>query len=315
MYDQSAPHVPVLLAEVLDGLAVPSGALIIDGTLGAGGHAGALLEASGPDGRLLGFDRDAVALEIARTRLASFGDRFQAAHASYAQMAVLAPQLGFSAVDAILLDLGLSSMQLDDPGRGFAFRIDGPLDMRFDVTGGQSAADLVNTLPETELANLIYRYGEERYSRRIARAIVQTRPIATTQVLADIVEAAVPGGRREKIHPATRTFQALRIATNDELGELERVLPQAIELLKPGGRLAVLSFHSLEDRIVKQFMRRESTDCLCPPEQLLCTCGHQASLRLVTRKPIEASDDETATNPRARSARLRIAEKMGVVEQ
>ncbi len=202
-------------------------------------------------------------------------------------------------------------MQLDDPARGFAFRTDGPLDMRFDTADGQTtAADLVNTLPETNLANLIYRYGEERHSRRIARALVRARPIATTRALAEIIEGAVPGGRREKIHPATRAFQALRIAVNDELGELERVLPQAVDLLKPGGRVAVISFHSLEDRIVKQFMKREAMDCLCPPEQILCTCGHKAMLRLVTRKPIEAAEEETAANPRARSARLRIAERV-----
>lgn len=305
------PHIPVLLAAVVDGLALRPGAEIIDGTLGAGGHAEALLDASGPHGRLLGFDRDAAALEVARARLARFGDRCRTAHASYARMGALAPQLGFPAVDAILLDLGLSSMQLDDPARGFAFRTDGPLDMRFDTVGGQpTAADLVNTLPEAELANLIFRYGEERHSRRIARALVGARPITTTRALAEVVEAAVPGGRSEKIHPATRTFQALRIATNDELGELERALPQAVDLLKPGGRLAVISFHSLEDRITKQFMKREATDCLCPPEQILCACGHKAVLRLVTRKPIEAAGEETAANPRARSARLRIAEKV-----
>ncbi|MBN1429004.1 MAG: 16S rRNA (cytosine(1402)-N(4))-methyltransferase RsmH [Anaerolineae bacterium] len=310
MHDPSLSHISVLPAEVVDGLAVRPDALIIDGTLGAGGHTEVLLDASGPDSRLLGFDRDAAALEIARARLARFGDRCRTVHASYAQMGTLAPQLGFPAVDAILLDLGLSSMQLGDPSRGFAFRSDGPLDMRFDTADGRTAADLVNTLPEADLADLLYRYGEERHSRRIARSIVGARPITTTRSLAEIVEASVPGGRREKIHPATRTFQALRIAVNDELGELERVLPQAVDLLRPGGRLAVISFHSLEDRIVKRFMRREATDCLCPPEQIHCVCGHKAALRLVTRKPIEAAEAETDANPRARSARLRIAERV-----
>ncbi|MBN1309795.1 MAG: 16S rRNA (cytosine(1402)-N(4))-methyltransferase RsmH [Anaerolineae bacterium] len=310
MPDQSPPHIPVLLTAVVDGLAVRPGALCIDGTLGAGGHAEALLDASAPDGRLLGFDRDEAALSIAQARLARFGDRCQTIHASYARMGTLAPPLGCAAVDAILLDLGLSSMQLDDPGRGFAFRAAGPLDMRFNTADGETAADLVNTLPEAALADLIYRYGEERHSRRIARAVVSKRPIATTQALAEVVAGALPGGRREKIHPATRTFQALRIAVNNELGELESALPQAVDLLKPGGRLAVISFHSLEDRIVKQFMKREATDCLCPPELIVCQCGHKATLRLVTRKPIEATEEEVAANPRSRSAKLRIAARM-----
>ena len=308
MVDQTT-HLPVLLADVISGLAPHPGGLTIDGTLGLGGHAEAILDASAPDGRLLGFDRDGDALARAGERLARLGDRLVTAHASYAEMSRLAPPLGFAAVDGILLDLGLSSLQLDDPARGFAFRYDAPLDMRFDPSSGLTAADLVNSLPEDELADLIYEYGEERHSRRVARAIVRGRPVTTTNRLAEIVAASIPGGRREKIHPATRTFQALRIAVNDELRELERGLPQALDLLKPGGRLAVISFHSLEDRLVKHWMKRESTDCLCPPEQLVCTCGHVAALRLVTRKPVEASAQESGANPRARSAKLRIAEK------
>jgi len=296
---------------VLAGLSLRPGARAIDGTLGLGGHTGAILEAAGPDGRLLGFDRDRGALEAARTRLARFGDRLALHHGSYADMAEVAPGLGFSAVDGVLLDLGLSSLQLDDPARGFAFRLDGPLDMRFDTTRGQTAADLVNSLPERELADLIFEYGEERYSRRIARAIVAARPIETTSALAELVVKAIPGGHREKIHPATRTFQALRIAVNDELAELARALPETLDLLALGGRLAVISFHSLEDRIVKQFMKREASDCICPPEQPICTCGHKAALRIITRKPIEASDEEIGRNPRARSAKLRVAEKIG----
>ncbi len=303
-------HIPVLLPAVLDGLGLRPGALVIDGTLGLGGHAGAILDATAPGGRVLGFDRDLRALETARSRLAAAGDRLVTVHASYADMAGVAPGLGFGAVDGILLDLGLSSMQLDDPQRGFSFRFDGPLDMRFDAHAGQSAAGLVNGLPEGELADLIFRFGEERYSRRVARAIVRARPVTTTAQLAGIVAAAIPGGRRQKIHPATRTFQALRIAANDELGELERALPQTLGLLRPGARLAVISFHSLEDRIVKQFMKREATDCLCPPHQPVCTCGHIASLKQVTKKPVEASAEESQENPRARSARLRIAEKV-----
>ncbi len=309
MHDASL-HVPVLLGEVISGLALRAGGRFIDGTLGLGGHAEAILGATAPDGRLLGFDRDGDSLMRAQTRLSHFGDRLVAIQASYAEMGRLAPSLGFGSVDGILLDLGLSSLQLDDPQRGFAFRFDAPLDMRFDPRSGATAGDLVNGLPEDELADLIFEYGEERHSRRIARALVRARPIVTTAQLAEIVAAAIPGGRREKIHPATRTFQALRIAVNDELGELERALPQTLDLLKPDGRLAVISFHSLEDRIAKQFMKRESTGCLCPPEQIACSCGHVASLRLVTKKPVEASEAEADENPRARSAKLRIAERV-----
>ncbi len=201
-------------------------------------------------------------------------------------------------------------MQFDRPERGFSFQADGPLDMRMDETGGQTAADLVNHLPERELADLIYRYGEERRSRRIARAIVKARPIRRTTELAQVVSGAMAGkGRHQtKIHPATRTFQALRIAVNDELGALERALPQAIKLLKPGGRLAVISFHSLEDRIVKQYFRQESQDCICPPEQPVCTCRHKASIHIITKRPIMPSSAEVNVNPRARSAKLRVVE-------
>jgi 16S rRNA (cytosine1402-N4)-methyltransferase len=305
-------HTPVLLNAVLDGLQVaarPDG-LFIDGTVGAGGHAAAILRTA-PQARLLGFDRDPRSLDVAREVLAPFGERVRLVHASYDTMDSAAPAYGFAAgnVDGILLDLGLSSMHVDDAERGFAFRIDGPLDMRFDPSaGGPTAADLVNALDADELADLIYQYGEERDSRRIARAIVAARPLRTTRQLAGVIEQA-QHSPREKIHPATRTFQALRIAVNDELGAVERVLPQAITLLHPGGRLAVISFHSLEDRIVKRFFRDEATDCLCPPRQPVCTCGHRASLTLVNRKPITAGQAEIAANPRSRSARMRIAEK------
>jgi 16S rRNA (cytosine1402-N4)-methyltransferase len=303
-------HQPVLLAEVLDGLALKPGALVIDGTLGAGGHAEAMLEATAPTGHLLGIDRDGSALETAKTRLARFAGRLQVWHGSYADMGQAAAETGFEAVDAVLLDLGLSSLQLDDPRRGFAFRYDAPLDMRFDRRTPQTAADLVNDLPEEELAELIRDYGEERYARRIARAIVSARPLHSTSALQEVIARAVPPARHERIHPATRTFQALRIAVNDELGMLERGLPQAVDLLKPGGRLAVISFHSLEDRIVKQFVRREAADCICPPEQPVCTCDHQARLRPVSRKPVTADAAEVARNPRARSAKLRVAERL-----
>jgi 16S rRNA (cytosine1402-N4)-methyltransferase len=303
-------HQPVLLAEVLDGLALKPGARVIDGTLGAGGHAEAILEATAPTGYLLGIDRDASALETAQARLTPFGGRLLVWHGSYADMAQAAAETGFEAVDAVLLDLGLSSMQLDDPQRGFAFRYDAPLDMRFDQRMPQTAADLVNDLPEEELAELIRDYGEERYARRIARAIAAARPLHSTSALQEVIARAVPPARHERIHPATRTFQALRIAVNDELGMLERGLPQAVDLLKPGGRLAVISFHSLEDRIVKQFVHREAADCICAPEQPVCTCDHQARLRPVSRKPVTADAAEVARNPRARSAKLRVAERL-----
>jgi len=316
MPKEPTEHIPVLLNEVLDGLNLHPGAKLIDGTLGLGGHTEAILDATSPDGEVLGFDRDETAIEQTQARLAHFGDRLTVAHASYAEMQRIAAELQrpaparrFFAVDGILLDLGYSSMQIDDPTRGFSFREGGLLDMRFDASQPFSADDLVNHAPESELADLIYKYGEDRYSRRIARAIVGARPITDTAQLAQVVAKAQPPNK-EKIHPATRTFQALRIAVNDELGELERALPQTLELLKPGGRLAVISFHSLEDRIVKQFMKLESTDCICPPEQIVCTCGHTASLRLITRKPTEATAAEIAANPRARSAKLRIAERL-----
>jgi 16S rRNA (cytosine1402-N4)-methyltransferase len=305
----SLAHLPVLLDAVLDGLNPHPGASLLDGTLGAGGHALGWLERTAPDGRLLGFDRDPSALEMARERLAPYANRVTLVHASYASMSQTAARQGFAPLDAILLDLGFSSLQVDDPARGFSFLRDGPLDMRYDPTRGPTAADLVNSLPESDLADLIYRYGEDRHARRIARAILRARPLHTTTRLAAVIAAAVPRST-EKTHPATRAFQALRIAVNGELDELESALPQTLDLLRPGGRLAVISFHSLEDRIVKTFLKRESTACLCPPRQPVCTCGHVAALTIITRKPITAAAHEIAANPRARSARLRIAERL-----
>ncbi len=303
------PHVPVLLDAVLDAVNIHPGAIIVDATVGAGGHAAAMLAAAGPQGRLLGIDQDAAALALARERLAEFGPRVTLVHACFDRLSEVAATAGIAAADAILMDLGVSSMHLDDPARGFSFLRDGPLDMRMDATGGgPTAADLVNTLDEDELADLIWRYGEDVDSRRIARRIVQGRPFSRTVELAQAIAGSRP--RKEKIHPATRTFQALRIAVNDELGVLERVLPQAVALLRPGGRLAVISFHSLEDRIVKQFFKRESTACLCPAGQPVCTCGHRASVRPITRKPVTVSATEIAANPRSRSARLRAVEKL-----
>jgi 16S rRNA (cytosine1402-N4)-methyltransferase len=303
-------HVPVLLQATLAGLALRPGSDVIDGTLGGGGHAAAILEATAPTGRLLALDADSSAVARGWQRLAGFGSRVILAQANFDQVAIVAGAYRFEP-DAILFDLGLSSYQLDDMQRGFSFQSEGPLDMRFDPQHGRPAADLVNTLDEAELSDLIFRYGEERYARRIARAIVQARPLFGTRALATLIERTV-GGSRERIHPATRTFQALRIAVNDELGALERVLPQAVTLLRPGGRLAVISFHSLEDRLVKQFMQREAQDCICPPRLPMCICGHRASLRQVTRKPLMPTEEEVAANSRSRSARLRIAEKLSV---
>ncbi len=304
-------HVPVLLNEVLDGLNLKPDGVYVDGTLGLGGHSAQILSHSGPQSRLIGFDRDPNAIEYAKQALASFGDRATLVHASYIEMAEHLARLEIEQVDGILLDLGLSSLQMDTPERGFTFREAGPLDMRFDPTAMVTAADLVNTWDETELANVIYLYGEERASRRIAKAIVQNRPIKTTKALADIVAAAIPPAsrRKMKIHPATRTFQALRIAVNSELNAVEMIIPQAIDLLAPGGRLAIISFHSLEDRLVKHAFREAEKDCICPPQQLSCVCGNTAKLKRITRKPITASEEEIAQNPRSRSAKLRVAEK------
>ncbi len=306
----SAHHEPVLLEAVLAALRPRPGGRYVDATVGLGGHAAALLTHSAPDGQLLGLDVDPEALALARERLAPFGDRVRLVHASYARLAeVVRAQGWYGRVDGLLLDLGVSSLQLDRAARGFSFRQDAPLDMRFDPTaGGPTAADLVNTLPEDDLAALLWRYGEERRARAVARAIVQHRPITTTAQLARVVAQATRSGRKG-MHPATRTFQALRIAVNRELANVERVLPQAIEVLAPGGRLAIIAFHSLEDRIVKHFLQRESRDCVCPPEQPVCTCGHRAQVRLVRPFPVRPTADEVARNPRARSARLRVAEK------
>jgi len=305
-------HIPVLLDEALAGLAVQPGGRYIDATVGAGGHAAAILLHSAPDGKLLGLDADPEAIRYAQQALQPFGDRLVLRAANFRRLGQVARSLGFDPVDGILLDLGLSSRQLDDAGRGFSFSKDGPLDMRLDPDSDTTAADLVNHLAEDELADMLWRFGDERRSRRIARAIVAARPLTTTGQLADLIERTI--GRREKIHPATRTFQALRIATNDELGALAQVLPQARDLLQPGGRLVVIAFHSLEDRLVKRFYQQEARDCICPPEAPICTCEHRASLRIVARKPIRPRPEEVAQNPRSRSARLRVAERLSPVQ-
>ena len=302
-------HEPVLYQEIILALRPRDGGFYVDGTVGAGGHAWGILEASSPSGKLLGLDLDPQALDLAQERLSPFEDRATLVRASYTTLGVQLESLGWDSVQGILLDLGLSSMQLDTPERGFSLRSDGPLDMRFDPQAEIKAADLVNNLPEAELADLIYRFGEERRSRQVARAIVAARPLHTTEELKGIVTKVVGRGK-SRIHPATRTFQALRIATNKELEAVTTVLPEAMRALSLGGRLAVISFHSLEDRIVKQFFKRESRDCICPSQQPVCTCEHQASLKVITRKPIRPEQIEVDANPRARSALLRIAEKL-----
>jgi 16S rRNA (cytosine1402-N4)-methyltransferase len=302
-------HLPVLYQEVLDSINLTPGGIYVDGTIGAGGHAAGILEGCSPDGRLLGFDRDPLALNIAKSRLEKYGERVVLIQDSYTRLKSHLNNLNLNTVDGILLDLGVSSMQLDSPEKGFSFRFDGPLDMRFDPTQGTTAAELVNNSSREELANLIFQYGEERFSRKIADAIIANRPLDSTQELANIIEHII-GRTTSRIHPATRTFQALRIVVNNELEALEAFLPIALETLKPGGRLAVIAFHSLEDRIVKQFFRRESKDCICPIEVPICVCEHKAQLKEITRRPIRPEEKEIIENPRARSARLRIGEKI-----
>jgi len=281
----------------------------VDGTLGAGGHARGILEACAPDGQLLGLDVDPQALTIARKNLAPYEGRIHLAQASYTSLKAQLRSLGWEAVDGILLDLGASSMQFDTTERGFSFMQDAPLDMRFGPHASRTAADIVNSFSERELADLIYRYGEERDSRRIARAIVNKRPLHTTRELVAVIESVSPR-RGKRIHPATRTFQALRIAVNEELPSLESVLPQAVAGLESGGRIAVISFHSLEDRIVKNFFREQGRVLVNPPYEKIYEEERLATLKEVTRKPITPSDEEMEINPRARSAKLRIAEKL-----
>ena len=303
-----SPHLPVLYKEIIHALQPQKGGRYVDGTLGAGGHARGILEASAPDGRLLGLDVDPQALAIARKTLAPYEDRIHLAQASYTSLSEQLKSLGWDSVDGIVLDLGASSMQFDTAERGFSFMQDAPLDMRFGPHVLQTAADIVNSYSERELADLIYEYGEERDSRKIARAIVKARPLHTTRELVAAIEAVSPR-RGDRVHPATRTFQALRIAVNDELSSIESVLPQAVAGLRSGGRLAVISFHSLEDRIVKNFFREQSKDLVNPPYEKIYKEERKATLKEVNRKPIIPSDEETKINPRARSAKLRIAEK------
>jgi 16S rRNA (cytosine1402-N4)-methyltransferase len=306
-------HEPVLLQECVELLRPRSGAVIVDATLGTGGHAEALLDRIVPGGRLLGIDRDPAALEIARTRLARFGQAFLALQGRHEELADLVASAGVGAVDGVLADLGVSSLQLDEPSRGFSFRTDGPLDMRMDPSQGRSAAELLGSVPEDELRRWLSDFGEERAARSIARAIVREReraPIVRTHQLTTIVERVLgPAARRFRIHPATRTFQALRIAVNREVVDLGGAVRAAVALLRPGGRVVVVSYHSLEDRAVKDELRSLAGRCTCPPGLPVCGCGTASAVRILTRSPIRPSPTEVDRNPRSRSAKLRAAEK------
>lgn len=313
MADAELEHKSVLLDEVLGFLELSDGGVMIDATLGLGGHTEAILQAFA-NAAVIGIDQDTAALDRAEQRLSGFGERFRGFHANFSEIKRVAETAAIEEFDAIIADLGVSSMQLDDASRGFSFRFDAPLDMRMDVTGGQTAADLLETLSEEEIANLIYRYGEERKSRRIARRIVERResgqPVRTTSEMAELVERAIGRSPKDKIHPATRTFQALRIAVNNELGILDKFITDSVDLLKPKGTLCVITFHSLEDRIVKQAFQKLSGKCFCPPRIPRCVCGAEKRVEVITRKPVAPTEDEMKQNPRARSAKLRVCRKL-----
>jgi 16S rRNA (cytosine1402-N4)-methyltransferase len=309
-----AGHRPVLLTPLIESLQPRPGQIAVDATFGAGGVTVALLERVTPGGRVIAIDRDQSAADAGRARFGASGDAVEIAQGDFADLETIVHGLGVTAVDIVAFDLGISSLQLDDPARGFSFRFDGPLDMRMNPTSGVTAAHLVDSLTADQLMTMLRDYGDERFARAIATRIVRTRertPITTTTQLRELVEQVVP--RRfwpKRIHPATRTFQALRIAVNHELESLERGLQAAISILRPGGRLGVISFHSLEDTLVKNALHVAAQNCVCPPQQPHCTCVHRATLFLLTRKVIRPDSAELATNPRSRSARLRVAEKL-----
>ena len=306
-------HVSVLLQECLDGLDIKPDGIYVDGTLGGAGHSGKIAERL-TTGRLIGIDRDPVALKAAGERLSPYGDKITLVHSNFCEIAQVLQDLNISGVDGILLDLGVSSPQLDDAERGFSYMADAPLDMRMNSQDTLTARDVVNGWSQEELKRILYTYGEERYAPQIAAAICRRReekPIETTLELVDVIRSAMPpAALREKQHPAKRSFQAIRIAVNDELGSVEKVMRDAVPLLNPGGRLAVITFHSLEDRIVKTAMADASKGCTCPPSFPICVCGKKPKVKLVSRKPITASDEELTENPRSRSAKLRVCEKL-----
>ena len=304
-------HVSVLLNECIEALQIKPDGVYVDGTLGLGGHSSEIAKRL-TTGLLIGIDRDETAIERAGARLAPYGERVRLVHGNFSDVASILDRLGFDAVDGMLFDLGVSSPQLDEAHRGFSYMQDAPLDMRMDGSASLSAHDVVNTWPEERLRRILYDYGEERYAPRIAAAVVrarQERPIETTLELVEIIRSAMPAAAlREKQHPAKRSFQAIRIAVNDELGAVQTMMDTAPDKLRPGGRLAVISFHSLEDRIVKNGIRRREDGCTCPRDFPVCTCGFVQTLRSVSRKPILPSPEEQTANPRARSAKLRVAE-------
>lgn len=306
-------HVSILLEECLDGLNIRPDGIYVDGTLGGAGHSSQIARRL-TTGRLIGINRDPVALQAAAERLAPYGDRVTLVHSNFCEIETILRDLSLDGVDGILLDLGVSSPQLDDESRGFSYMADAPLDMRMNRDDSLSAYDVVNTWPQEELRRILYEYGEERYAPQIAGAICRRReekPIATTLELVDVIRSAMPAAAlREKQHPAKRSFQAIRIAVNDELNAVRQVLEAAIPRLNPGGRLAVITFHSLEDRIVKTAMAAAAKGCTCPPSFPVCVCGKKPTVKLITHKPIVAGDAELAVNPRARSAKLRICEKL-----
>jgi 16S rRNA (cytosine1402-N4)-methyltransferase len=302
-------HQSVLYHESLTYLQVQSGERFVDGTLGAGGHAAGILKGSKSHALLLGFDLDPQAITLAKKKLVEFGKRAIVQQRPYAEILTAIKELGWQCVNGVLLDLGVSSMQIDIGEKGFSFTKPAPLDMRFDQSSGYTAAHLLNTLDEKEIADIIWKFGEEPKARRIASLIIENRPVTNTTQLAQIINQ-VYSNKDTKRNPATRTFQAIRIAVNHELEVLEQGLENTLASLCSGGRLAVITFHSLEDRIVKQLFRLESKDCICPPEQIICNCGHKATIKLVTKKPVKPSEDELRNNPRARSAKLRVVEKI-----
>lgn len=302
-------HTPVMIPEIMQALNVQPGGRYIDGTLGEGGHSKSILAAAAPGGQVLGLDADPEAITVATERLAEAGENFLALNVNFRDIRATALRYEFVPVHGVLFDLGVSSLQLDRETRGFSFRRADPLDMRFSLDQQVTAADIVNGYAENELADVIFHLGEDRAARRIARAIVRNRPIETSFELAEVIEKANPR-RGRRTNPATQTFQAIRIAVNDELSALETALEQAVSLLGQGGRLAVISYHSLEDRIVKNFIRKQAADCICPPGTPICRCDHLATVKVITRRPLTPGDSEIESNPRARSAKLRVAERI-----